>query len=50
MATLEWVDWYNHRRLHTASGNIPPADYEQQPYRQNSATELVAAAAEPSLH
>jgi putative transposase len=28
LATLEWVDWYNHRRLHTACGNIPPAEYE----------------------
>jgi putative transposase len=28
LATLEWVDWYNHRRLHGACGNIPPAEYE----------------------
>jgi putative transposase len=28
LATLEWVDWYNHRRLHSACDNIPPAEYE----------------------
>ena len=28
LATLEWVDWYNHRRLHGACGNIPPAEHE----------------------
>ena len=28
IATLEWVDWYNQRRLHSAIGNIPPAEYE----------------------
>jgi putative transposase len=28
LATLEWVDWYNHRRLHGACDNLPPAEYE----------------------
>jgi transposase InsO family protein len=28
LATLAWVDWYNHRRLHGACDNIPPAEYE----------------------
>jgi putative transposase len=28
MATAEWVFWYNNDRLHSASGNIPPAEYE----------------------
>jgi putative transposase len=28
LATLEWVDWYNHRRLHSACDNVPPAEYE----------------------
>jgi putative transposase len=28
LATLEWVDWDNHRRLHGACDNIPPAEYE----------------------
>jgi putative transposase len=28
LATLEWVDWYNHERLHSGSGNAPPAEFE----------------------
>jgi putative transposase len=28
LATLEWVDWYNTRRLHSACGNRPPAEHE----------------------
>jgi putative transposase len=27
-ATLEWVDWFNHRRLLAPIGNIPPAEAE----------------------
>jgi putative transposase len=29
LAVLEWVDWHNHRRLHTACYDLPPAEYEQ---------------------
>lgn len=28
LATAEWVDWYNHRRLHGETGHVPPAEYE----------------------
>ncbi|MFF7859174.1 integrase core domain-containing protein [Streptomyces sp. NPDC007904] len=28
LATAEWVDWYNHRRLHGEIGHVPPAEYE----------------------
>ena len=31
-ATLEWVDWFNHRRLMEPIGNIPPAEAEEQYY------------------
>jgi transposase InsO family protein len=31
-ATLEWVDWFNHRRLLEPIGNIPPAELEQLYY------------------
>ena len=34
-ATLEWVDWFNHRRLHGEIGMIPPAELEERHYRQN---------------
>jgi len=27
-ATLEWVDWFNHRRLLTPIGKIPLAEAE----------------------
>jgi putative transposase len=27
-ATLEWVDWFNHRRLFEPIGNVPPAEFE----------------------
>jgi putative transposase len=29
-ATLEWVDWFNHRRILEPIGNIPPAEAEQR--------------------
>ena len=28
LATLEWVDWYNNVRLHSACGWIPPVEFE----------------------
>lgn len=31
-ATLEWVDWFNHRRILEFIGNIPPADAEANFY------------------
>ncbi len=33
-ATLEWVDWFNHRRLLEPIGNVPPVEYEMMCYRQ----------------
>ena len=31
-ATLEWVDWFNYRRVLEPIGNIPPADAEERYY------------------
>ena len=28
MATVEYIDWYNNRRLHGEPGHVPPAEYE----------------------
>lgn len=36
IATLEYVDWYNHRRLYEACGDIPPAELEAAYYSQNA--------------
>jgi transposase InsO family protein len=33
-ATLEWVDWFNHRRLLEPIGNLPPAEAEARYYDQ----------------
>lgn len=49
IATLEWVDWYNNRRLHTALGDIPPAEHEANYHRQNPAP-TTPETREPSLH
>jgi putative transposase len=37
IATLEYVDWFNHRRLFEACGDIPPAELETAHYRQQAA-------------
>jgi putative transposase len=49
LATLEWVDWYNHRRLHSACGNRPPAEYEAR-HALTYATPTTTGATELSLH
>lgn len=41
-ATLEWVDWFNNRRLLEPIGNIPPAEYEQAYYQSLEAPARVA--------
>ncbi len=41
-ATLEWVDWFNHRRLLEPIGNIPPAEAEKQYYAMLEAPAVAA--------
>ncbi len=36
-ATLEYVDWFNHRRLHTEFGMRPPAEFEAEYPHQEQA-------------
>ena len=33
-ATLEWVDWFNHRRLLEPIGHVPPAEFEAAFWRE----------------
>jgi len=33
-ATLEWVDWFNNRRLFGSLGHVPPAEFEEDYYRR----------------
>jgi len=41
-ATLEWVDWFNNRRLLEPIGNIPPAEAEAAYYAQLAMTRITA--------
>lgn len=41
-ATLEWVDWFNHRRLLGPIGNIPPAEAEERYYAMLNEQKLAA--------
>ena len=41
-ATLEWVDWFNHRRLLKPIGNIPPAEAEARYYALNDQAAMAA--------
>ncbi len=37
IATLEWVQWFNHRRLHSELGYVPPAEFEALYYASRGA-------------
>ena len=41
-ATLEWVDWFNHRRLLEPIGNIPPAELEATYHQSTSQLPMAA--------
>ena len=34
--TVNWVDWFNTARLHSALGNVPPIEYESNYYAENN--------------
>ncbi|GGK77623.1 hypothetical protein Ppa06_37690 [Planomonospora parontospora subsp. parontospora] len=43
IATMEWVDWYNNRRLQSACGDRPPAELETL-YRTDNGPVILAGA------
>jgi putative transposase len=47
-ATLEWVDWFNHRRLLEPIGHIPPAEFEAAFHRKEDPSDP-ARPKQPSL-
>jgi putative transposase len=47
-ATLEWVDWFNHRRLLEPIGHVPPAEYEAAYHRREDPSPTVGLK-DPSL-
>ena len=49
IAVAEYIDWFNHRRLHGQIGLIPPAEHEDTYYRHHHAPATVEASV-PSLH
>jgi len=50
LATLAWVDWWNHRRLHSACNGVPPAEFEAAYYRQLEEASEISSSNIPSLH
>jgi putative transposase len=41
-ATLEWMDWFNNRRLLEPIGNIPPVEFEMAYYQSQKAPAMLA--------
>jgi putative transposase len=41
---LEWVDWYNNRRLFEVLGDIPPVEAEANHYRTTAPSETLQMA------
>ena len=41
LATLEWIDWFNHRRIFHELGRIPPIEYENNHYQQQESDQTV---------
>ena len=41
LATAEWIDWYNHRRLHGEIGHIPPVEYEANYYTEHTKPQVI---------
>jgi transposase InsO family protein len=42
LATLDWIDWFNHRRLLEPLGNIPPAEAEAEFFAMDDQAAMAA--------
>ena len=49
IAVAEYIDWFNHRRLHGEIGLVPPVEFEDEHYRHNPAPTTLSASVQ-SLH
>lgn len=49
LATLSWVHWFNHQRLHSSIDYLTPIEFEQEHYRQNTSQQQPLPG-EPALH
>lgn len=45
LGIVEWVGWFNHRRLHSSLGDIPPVEYELEHALRLAAAPATATAA-----
>lgn len=41
LATLSWVHWFNHTRLHSQLGYLTPVEYEDNYYLHRTTAALV---------
>ncbi len=48
-ATLEWVDWFNNRRLLEPIGNVPPVEFEEAYHHSQELPAIVAGLTQPGL-
>jgi len=50
LATAGWLDWWNERRLHSACGDVPPAEFEAAFARRREVTSAPLDSQVLSLH
>ena len=43
LATMDWVSWYNERRLHSYCGDIPPEKFEELYYKALESDKLTSS-------
>ena len=50
LATFNWVWWFNNIRLHSATGYVPPVEFEQNYYHSHNNPQQQPLSGEPALH